>query len=160
MAKHFLILLISVFLLQSCSSSAENLELDQSVNEAISNYIVDQYKDVYSNSDKAFEVHKVYGSTETGNEITVYIYSLYGGFNKNSRNSVNGHSLPAVVKLKEVKGVYTITSYKEPKDGDEFNESTKLMFPKKYHTQIWDDVKNAANLQDDLQEKANQWQKS
>ncbi|MFF2089222.1 hypothetical protein [Paenibacillus sp. NPDC058174] len=158
--KQILILIFSILLLTSCSSIAENVELDESANEAISNYIINHYKGVYSSADKSFEVHKVYGSTKTGDEISVYMYSLYGGFNKNSENIVNGHSLPAVVVLKQVEGTYTVTSYKEPKDGEENSKSIKSMFSKKYQNQIWKDIKNSANLHDKLQQKVKQWQAS
>lgn len=85
------------------------------------------------------------------------MYSLYGGFNKNSENSRNGHSLPAVVNLKELdSGNYTVTSYKEPEDGEGNSTSIKAMFPSKYHAQIWEDLKISANLQEELKEKAKQ----
>ncbi|REE88941.1 hypothetical protein A8990_10737 [Paenibacillus taihuensis] len=141
-------------------SASENVELDQAANEAISNYIVEHYKDVYSGTDKSFEVHKVYGSAKAGNEIKVYMYSLYGGFNKNSENSMNGHSLPAVVTLKQEDGAYTVTGYKEPQDGDENAKSIKSMFPEKYHAQIWNDKTNSANLEDNLLHEVQKWQAS
>ena len=39
---------------------------------------------INANTEKQFEVHKVYGTSESNEVLNVYLWSYYGGFNKST----------------------------------------------------------------------------
>lgn len=159
-------LLAAVMLIAACSdyinSGTKYNDGDQLIseemNEEISNYIIQKYSTVYIDTEKRFEVHKVYGTEQTNDSITVYMYSYFGGFNKSTglKNQA-GHSLPAVIRLQKKSDGYSVTRYMEPKDGSLYQSSLKKMFPKKYLEIAQRDTGNINDLHQEMDSKVKQW---
>ncbi|MGA4721000.1 hypothetical protein [Fictibacillus nanhaiensis] len=149
-----------LFLLMGCTSfhSSNEVKVTSEMNELISDYIIQHYEGVYPESDKQFEVHKIYGAKETGEMTSIYLYSLFQGFNKSTEaEGQSGHSVPAVIKLKSKDGKYVISHYKEPQDGADFKRSLYKIFPRQYAKEALDDLKNSAGLQKEMNQKAEMW---
>ena len=67
-------------------------------------------------TEKQFEVHKVYGTKESDGVINVYMWSYYGGFNKSTGiENQAGHSLPLVVRLSKNEENYSVIEYTDHK---------------------------------------------
>ncbi|WP_137790295.1 hypothetical protein [Bacillus sp. E(2018)] len=149
-----------LFLLMGCTSfhSSNEVKVTSEMNELISDYIIQHYDGVYPETDKQFEVHKIYGAKETGGVTSVYLYSLFLGFNERTKTEgQSGHSVPAVIKLSSKDGKYVISNYKEPRDGADFKRSLYKIFPRKYAKKALEDAKNSAGLQKVMQRKAEMW---
>lgn len=128
------------------------------MNELISDYIIQHYDGVYPETDKQFEVHKIYGAKETGGVTSVYLYSLFMGFNEKTKTEgQSGHSVPAIIKLRSEGGKYVIAHYEEPRDGADFKRSLYKIFPRKYVGKALEDTKNSADLQEEMKQKAEIW---
>ncbi|ANC76203.1 hypothetical protein ABE65_005015 [Fictibacillus phosphorivorans] len=150
-----------IFLLTvGCTSfdSSNEIKVTAEMNEMISEYIIQHYEGVYPETDKKFEVHKVYGAKEMGGETSVYLYSLFLGFNKKTKaEGQSGHSVPAVIKLKSSDDKYVVSYYKEPSDGADFKRSLYKIFPRKYAGKALEDTKNSAGLHKEMKRKAEMW---
>jgi hypothetical protein len=149
-----------ILLLSGCSIrfNTSGVEVTQEMNEAITDYILKEYKEVYPSTDKQFEAHKIYGAKESGGVTTIYLYSYYMGVNKRTKTEgQSGHSVPAVIKLNYKKGNYVVSNYKEPEDGDFFKNSLYKIFPRKYAAQVLKDTENSAGLQKEVQKKVEEW---
>lgn len=152
--------MILLFLLSGCASfnSSNEVKVTSEMNELISDYIIQHYDGVYPETDKQFEVHKIYGAKETGGVTSVYLYSLYLGFNEKTKaEGQPGHSVPVVVKLRSEDGEYVVSHYKEPRDGADFKRSLYKIFPREYAGKALDDTKNSAGLQEEMKQKAEMW---
>jgi hypothetical protein len=109
-------ILLSVFLI-SCSSDASTLtngdaHVTEEMNEEISNYLVTKNANMYAPTDKQFEVHRIYGTSEADGIIHVYLWSYYSGFNVSTGfEEQSGHSLPALIHLKENEDGYEVVKY-------------------------------------------------
>lgn len=149
-----------LFLLMGCTSfnSSNEVKVTSQMNELISDYIIQHYDDVYPETDKRFEVHKIYGAKENGEVTSVYLYSLFLGFNKKTKTEgQSGHSVPAVIKLRSKDGKYVVSHYKEPQDGADFKRSLYKIFPRNYARKALEDSKNSAGLQKKMNQKAEMW---
>jgi len=130
------------------------------MNDTISNYIVEKYGAINSSTDKQFEVHKVYGTSESNSVIRVYMYSYFGGFNVSTgAENQTGHSLPATIQLKKMDSGYEVIKYIEPKDGNEYSGSLKKMFPEKYVKMVQQDTGNIEDLEKEMTRKVELWLK-
>jgi len=158
-----LFLLFGALLLAGCSGNEVNLHdgdkhITDEMNEVISDYIIQKYLSSYYATEKQFEVHKVYGTNESDGEISVYLWSYYGGFNKSTGLEIQaGHSLPAVIRLNKKEDNFSVIDYKEPQDGSMFQSSLKKMFPKKYLKFVQQDIRNTEDLQKEMYKKVRQW---
>ena len=147
------ILLSNTIFLAGCNGREDNLvdgdsSITKEMDQLISDYIVQKYASVYLDTEKQFEVHKVYGSSESGGLIDVYMWSYYGGFNRSTGlENQSGHSLPAVIRLKNEEDGYKVTEYIEPKDGNLYASSLKKMFPEKYLKLVQKDAGTVEDLQ-------------
>ncbi|MGD6963594.1 hypothetical protein ACQCVB_15385 [Fictibacillus phosphorivorans] len=149
-----------LFLLAGCTSfrSSNEVKVTSEMNELISDYIIQHYDGVYPETDKQFEVHKIYGAKETGGVTSVYLYSLFLGFNQKTKTEgQSGHSVPAIIKLRSEGGKYVIAHYEEPRDGADFKRSLYKIFPRKYAGKALEDTKNSADLQEEMKQKAEMW---
>lgn len=61
-----------------------NSHITKEMHEVISNYIIQHYSSSYGATEKQFEVHKIYGTSESNGVLSVYMCSYYGGFNKST----------------------------------------------------------------------------
>ncbi|OME86620.1 hypothetical protein BK120_06665 [Paenibacillus sp. FSL A5-0031] len=143
---------------EEMQTSNEEKHISDNMNEVISNYIIQKYDSVYYQTEKQFEVHEVYGTSESSGIITVYMYSYFGGFNKFSGlENQAGHSLPAVIRLKKKAAGYVVTEYTEPEDGSLYQSSLKKMFPKKYLDMLHNKTGTLEDLQKEMDNKVQQW---
>src|SRR5690606_5563968 len=104
---------------------------------------------VYKQAEELFEVHSVYGASESDGIITVYMHSYFGGFNKaTGLENQAGHSMPIVIRLKkDESGYYAVAEYTEPMDGSQHNDSLKKMFPEPYLERVWQGAGKIEELQ-------------
>ena len=157
------IILCNIVILAGCNTNEENLKdgdsnITKEMDQLISDYIVQKYSSVYLDTEKQFEVHKVYGSSESGGVINVYMWSYYGGFNRSTGTEIqSGHSLPAVIKLKKEEDGYKVSEYTEPQDGSMYASSLKKMFPEKYLKLVQQDTGNMEDLQLEMDRKVKEW---
>lgn len=161
--SNILFLLVGVVLLAGCGGNELNLidgdkHVTDEIDEVISEYIIQKNASVYYDTEKQFEVHKVYGTSESNGVLSVYMWSYYAGFSKaTGLESQAGHSLPAVLRLIKKEGKYSVIEYTEPQDGSLFLSSLKKMFPKKYVKFAHQDSGNIADLQKEMDEKVKAW---
>ncbi|MCR2823540.1 hypothetical protein [Lederbergia panacisoli] len=158
-----IVFVLAASLLTGCYDNVMNLvdgdqQVSEEMNQVISDYIVEQYAPSYYHTEKQFEVHKVYGTSESNGVITVYMWSYFGGFNKSSGiESRAGHSLPAVIRIKKDGENYKVSKYKEPQDGSSYSSSLKKMFPEKYLKLAQQDAGNLGELQIKMDQKVMEW---
>ncbi|WP_341357538.1 hypothetical protein [Rossellomorea sp. y25] len=158
-----LLLLMAVVLLAGCYGKEQNLidgdkQITQQIDNAISQYIIQNYSTSYYGTEKQFEVHKIYGTSEKDGILSVYMWSYYGGFNKATGiEAQSGHSLPAVIRLSIKDGTYSVIEYIEPKDGSMYQSSLEKMFPAKYVKSAQRDSGNIGELQKEMERKVEKW---
>lgn len=158
-----LVLVVGLVFLAGCNGKEKNLidgdkHITQQMEDVISHYIVQTYSTSYSGTEKQFEVHKVYGTSETDGVLSVYMWSYYGGFNiATGIEPQSGHSLPAVIRLSKKDETYSVIDYIEPQDGNLYQSSLEKMFPAKYVKSAQRDSGNIGGLQEDMEKKAKKW---
>ena len=157
------LLLLLIVLLAGCNADEPTLKngettVTEEMNEVISNYIVEKYKDIAAPTDQQFEVHKVYGTNEENDVTHLYIWSYYAGFNiATGKEEQSGHSLPALIDLKTTESGYEVVNYTEPEDGSEWTASLEKMFPKKYVKKAHQDAVNIDSLEKEMDKKVAAW---
>lgn len=156
-------LILFFLLITGCTESNEKLingdkQMNKEMDDTISNYIIKKYSTSYSETEKQFEVHKVYGTKDLNGVITVYMWSYYAGFNKSTGiQEQSGQSLAAVIQLKKNEGTYSVIDYTETQDGSLFQSSLKKMFPKRYIRLVQNDSGNIDELQEEMDNKVKKW---
>ncbi|KPL58378.1 hypothetical protein [Rossellomorea vietnamensis] len=159
----FFILMMSALLLASCNGKDLNLtdgdkQVTQQIDDVISQYIVQKYATSYSGTEKQFEVHKVYGTSEKNGVLSVYMWSYYGGFNQaTGLEAQSGHSLPAVVRLSQKDETCSVIDYIEPQDGSMYLSSLEKMFPAAYVKSAQRDSGNIGGLEKEMDKKVQAW---
>lgn len=157
------LLLMAAVIFTGCNGKELNLidgdkQVTQQIDDTISQYIIQNYATSYYGTEKQFEVHKVYGTSETDGVLSVYMWSYYGGFNKASGiEPQSGHSLPAVIRLSQRDESYSVIEYIEPKDGSMYQSSLEKMFPEKYVKSALLDSGNIGGLQKEMEKKVKKW---
>lgn len=158
-----LFVLFGVLLLAGCSGNVVNLQdgdkhVTEEINEVISDYMIQMSASSKNDTEKQFEIHKVYGTNESDGVITVYMWSYYGGFNKSTGTEFQeGHSLPVVIQLSKNGEKYSVIEYIQPQDGDMYQLSLEKMFPKKYLKLAQQDARSTKDLRQEMVEKVTQW---
>lgn len=158
-----LFLLLGALILVSCSGNEVKLQdgdmhITEEMDKVISDYIIQKYSSSYYPTDKQFEVHKVFGTNETDGIISVYMWSYYAGFNKETGKEIQaGHSLPAVIRLSKDEENYSVIEYIEPQDGSLYDSSLKKMFPKKYLKLAQLNNGKIQNLEREMDKIVEQW---
>ncbi|WLR51766.1 hypothetical protein LC040_02355 [Bacillus tianshenii] len=157
MNKLYFFAMITVVILSGCQ--AEN-RFTNEMDKTISSYILEYNQSVYTSTDVQFEAHKVYGASEENGTISVYLYSLYQGFNRETKaEAQSGHSMPLLIKLQKDGNSYQVIDYIEPMNGDYYKESINEMFPKKYARQALSETGNASKLKNEIKTKVEEWLK-
>jgi hypothetical protein len=153
----FNILLLSFFV--GCSSTVNSeSKVTEKMNKEISKYIINFHKDTYIETDKQIEKHKVYGIDQIGDSYKIYMYSLYEGYNLDTKDQVqSGHSFPVFIELKKDGNSYTVTEYKEPESGENYSSSIKEIFPAKYEKMALDDTSPNKELKKDINKEIKEW---
>ncbi len=160
--RWFIIFVISVFIgLFIFLNGGTKVKVTQQMDDTITQYIKDKYKNVYNKNEKhkQFEAHKVYGAKEKFNIITVYIYSVYKEFNPATFEQSAGHALPARIRLLKQQKHFKVISYTEPEDGELYTSSVKRMFPKEYTRKVFQDTGNLSYLDHEIEEEFRDWKK-
>lgn len=114
---------------------SENNDLDKRVSDILLSGSGDKYLD----GECSAEGHIILGAETEDNLKTVYALTMYGeyGFQDNNFVKVSGSGvIPAVIKILESEGKVILTNIIWPKDGSEYEESIKEMFPEKYHKRV------------------------
>ena len=128
------------------------------MHDVISDYIVEKYASLAYPTEKQFEVHKIYGTSESNGVISVYMWSFFAGFNKaTGLEEQTGHSLPAVIRLSKNNNQYKVIEYIEPQDGSMYVSSLEKMFPTKYVKYAQQDAGNIDDLQKEMDQKVKKW---
>ncbi|WP_342539325.1 hypothetical protein MHI39_13315 [Heyndrickxia sp. FSL K6-6286] len=157
-SKYCCVLFMILLLLNGCSSSQEKKKDAKNMNKVISKYIIDHNKNAYVETEKQFEVHKIYGKTEKKGMVDVYMYSLYEGYNHETMaKPQSGGSRPVFIRLQKDGEKYKVIDYKEPKSGESFVTSIKKMFPSEYAKTTIKDSDKAKDLQKMMEKKVNKW---
>jgi len=161
--KYFIPFFILVLILTACTNDGLELKdgdkhLTEEMHDVISDYIVQKYASAYYATERQFEVHKVYGTSEANGVLSVYMWSYFAGFNKSTgTEGQSGHSLPAVIKLKKDGEDYKVIKYTEPKDGSMYASSLKKMFPKRYLKLAQQDAGHIKDLEKEMENKVKEW---
>ncbi|MCA1054073.1 hypothetical protein LCM10_03665 [Rossellomorea aquimaris] len=162
--KNLLILLLAVWFLTGCNE--QNLkdgdeQITEAMDAAISDYILEKNEDAFAPTEKQFEVHRVYGTSETQGTISVYMWSYYGGFNRaTGTETQSGHSMPLVIRMSKNNDEYSVIEYIEPEDGSRYQPSLKKMFPRRYLKFAERDAGNLGELQKEMDKKVKRWLES
>ncbi|MED5101754.1 hypothetical protein P9858_16650 [Niallia circulans] len=157
-----IIFVISVFVILFVFLNAKTkVKVTQQMDDTITQYIKDKYKDVYNENEKhkQFEAHKVYGAEKKYNIITVYVYSVYKEFNPATFEQSAGHALPARIKLLKQKKHFKVISYTEPEEGTLYTNSVKRLFPKEYTRKVFQDTGNLSYLDHEIETKFRDWKR-
>jgi len=144
----------------AASGSAKDEKFPKKMDNAISKYLVQKFRNSNDSSEKGFEVHHVYGTETKDNFTTAYIKSEYGEFQKSNDDMLSGHVVPAVIKMKQTGSTYEVIDYEEAKDGEMYVDSIKAMFPKQYAKQILKNNSNSFDLNAQLMKKVHEWNNS
>ncbi|MGE7186506.1 hypothetical protein ACQKKK_21805 [Peribacillus sp. NPDC006672] len=151
-------LTFSILLIGCSNSTSSKVTITKEMEQIVSDTIMEQNKDTLSVTDKQFEAHKIYGADEKDGVISIYIYTLYEGYNKSTGTEVQaGISYPARIKLAKDENGYVLKEYKKPEEGGEFIDSLEDLFPSKYSKQVLKDKGNGADLDEQMQKEVKKW---
>ena len=159
----FIISIILTIALTGCTKSGVvttngNKQVTKQMDDIISDYIIKKNATSYPDTEKQFEVHRVYGTSESKGIIDVYMWSYYAGFNRSTGTETQaGHSLAALIRLDKRGDTYSVVGYQEPEDGTGYQSSLEEMFPKKYVKKAIQDVGEINDLQEAMEKKVSIW---
>ena len=138
----FVISLLGLFVLSGCQKKGveDNVQgISPKIDQVISEYRIKE-SGYQSYTDQQAESHEVFGTTEQGKYLVVYLWSLLEGFDSaENLEAVTGESVPLSVKMLNEGGNYQVAEVVYPMDGEGYDESLKEMFPKKYYQQLKDE---------------------
>ncbi|WHY73817.1 hypothetical protein [Fictibacillus enclensis] len=163
--KSFVFIWLLTFVITGCTSDPNHLvdgkeKVTKEADQLISQYIIQKYKNIFAPSEKQFEVHRIYGTSEEDGILTVYFHSCLGGFNKETGDQEqSGHSLPVLIKIKKERSGYKVVDYKEPRDGGYYKSSLQKMFPKRYVQKEDQQAGEINDLQIQMNKKVHKWLK-
>lgn len=127
------------------TSNNNSLDLNRSISkdieQAVSKAIKSQGKN-YLKGEVTTEGHNILEVEEKDNVVKAYVISSFGyfSFENGIFTEISGSgAIPTVMTFsKNTNGEYSLIEYKEPKDGELYNDSIKEMFPEK----LWENVKS------------------
>lgn len=155
---YFFLGVIVVICLVGYSYSIQSTEIPDEMDVAITEFIIDHNQTRFGETEKQFEVHKIYGTEEKDGITHVYMYSLYNGYNRmTGAYPRSGGSYPVYLSLKKEENEYTIIEYKEPEDGYYYASSIKEMFPRKYANKAIRDSGNISGLEKEMTKQVEEW---
>ncbi|KAB2336224.1 hypothetical protein F7731_12055 [Cytobacillus depressus] len=134
-------------------------KVTEHMHQIISDYIIAKHQmSDYQQTDIQFEVHKIYGTMEVNDTITVYLWSYYNSFNKiTGSETVTGVSLPMAIKLMKMSKDYEVVDFMVPNDGSEYVSSLKSVFPEKYVDIAIQNAGNIEDLKSEMKSKIEEW---
>ncbi|MGJ7035478.1 transcriptional regulator [Anoxybacillus eryuanensis] len=126
-------------ILDENGSSSYELKDATNVEKAVSEAIKEHGK-TYGKGEYITEGHIILGTERKENEVKAYTIASVGVFEFQDRifTIVSGSgAIPTVMTFSiDEHGQYKLVAYEEPLDGEEYVESIKKMFPKKYDSKV------------------------
>ncbi len=111
----------------------------QTLENAISKAIMEYNKGRYLEGTAAFESHETlkverdggFTGSDDAEDVTAYLVMAYGEyvFNNGEVEDVSGCVTPIVLHFKYIEGIYTLTEYWQPEDGNRYVDSIRDKFP-------------------------------
>lgn len=125
--------------LSNNNSLDSNSNLPKDIEQAVSQAIKSQGKH-YKSGETATEGHIILEKEEKDNVVKTYTISSFGYFSFQNgifEETSGSGAIPAVITFSvDANGGYSLIDYREPKDGEEYSESIKELFPEK----LWEKV--------------------
>lgn len=121
--------------------------------ELISQCIISEEKNNYTNGKFCTESHVLLGAQEYGDRLIVYVMSLYEEWD-NAYSSDAGRSGPAAVTLIADGNGWKLENYWTPQDGSDYERSIKEKFPEALWKQAMDTQEHIEELQAENKAKA------
>lgn len=137
------LLLTCTILFVGCNSKSNEEKLNITENDygIISEYLDNKTgNSIVMNDGKNYSAFKILG---TGKD-EIYLWVL------KENGSGGGASLPVLLNAKKENNDLTIIDYKIPRDGDQYVEDVKEIFPKNVQKQIFSDVNEHNAMVDEL----------
>lgn len=121
------------------NSVDSNSSLPKDIEQAVSQAIKSQGKH-YKSGEAATEGHIILEKEEKDNVVKTYTISSFGYFSFQNgifEETSGSGAIPTVITFSvDTNGGYSLIDYWEPKDGEEYSESIKELFPEK----LWEKV--------------------
>ncbi|MGE7879757.1 hypothetical protein [Peribacillus muralis] len=140
-----------------CSNSEVTVKED--MDQFIKTTIMEEDKDSVSSSDKQFEAHKIYGTDKKDGITSIYLHTVYEGYDKVTGNKIKaGYSYPVLIKLAKKNNTYVVKEYRIPEDGAEYTKSIEEMFPEKYAKMAINQKEDTVHeLTNEIQKEVDNW---
>ena len=113
--------------------------MTQTLENAVSKAILDYNEDIYMEGTASFESHKIleierkkdFFSGDDAEDVTVYLIMSCGNYVNNNGDveCVGGASGPIALHFNYINGVYSLTEYWQPEDGNRYTDSIRDKFP-------------------------------
>lgn len=156
--RKYLSCLLLTIAVTGCATDVKTVKVSEEMDTVISNYILDHNKAGYAPTEQQFEAHKIYGARDVNGIIEVYLYSLFSGFNSNTKDVAQaGGSFPVLIKIKKHDDSFTVVEYKEPDDGAMYETSIKNMFPGNFEKPAINDTGNVKDLEKEIGKQVDEW---
>lgn len=99
---------------------------------------------------------KVLGAKQKKNQTTVYLWVLYETYSSRSGQITeeSGNYVPAVLTIDACEEAYTLTAYREPRDGSLYSGDIRRMFPRALYGDAMDSQKFIAEQKKNCMKKA------
>ncbi|MGG4263724.1 hypothetical protein [Peribacillus simplex] len=149
-------LAVSVVII-GCSNS--EVTVTEDMDQIITDTIIEEGKASVSSTDKQFEAHKIYGTEEKDGLTSIYLHTVYEGYDKVTGDEIKaGFSYPVLIKLAKEKNAYVVKEYRIPEDGAEYTKSIEEMFPKKYAKKAINKKEDTVQeLEKEIQKEVDNW---
>ena len=121
-----------VFSVSGCGINAPSKE---EISQLTAEAIISDNAGLYYESECCGEGHKILGSSLSGSQLKVYALTTFGnyGFQNDMLIKVSGSGvIPAVLTFEKDGSEYRLLDIEYPRDGAEYVQSIKQMFPLKY----------------------------
>lgn len=113
--------------------------MTQTLDSAVSKAILDYNEDIYKEGTASFESHEIlkverdkgFVGSDDAEEVTAYLIMSYGKYVNNNGDveCVGGASGPIALHFDYIDGIYTLTEYWQPEDGNRYTDSIRDKFP-------------------------------
>ena len=120
--------------------------LDEALDDAVSKAILDAHPTSESSGECTTESHLVFGKSETGSDVTVYLREDYShfGFVNGFFTDVGGGNTPVVLAFKQSGDGYQLISREAAQDGADYVPSVKRLFPARFAKLVLNDLPQEA----------------